>query len=121
MHKMQQEQAWQRGRDAAGLWKKLKRIVSVWDQRCVAFVKKHKLPAWAGHIPIIAILILSLIGIVAGGIAVVFCIVFLWAFAFILQNLRKNPQISESSTLDNKDEIFTPYDPEPYTYEEYDQ
>ncbi|MDF7679942.1 hypothetical protein PT300_04660 [Enterobacteriaceae bacterium ESL0689] len=75
MHKTQHEKAWQRGVYAATFWKKIKKIASAGDQRCVAFTKQHGLPVWVGHIPLTIILLLLFAGAVIGGMIFSSCIV----------------------------------------------
>ena len=132
------EQAYVRGLKAATYWKHLKKVVSTWDRLCVAWAKNHKLPAWIGHIPIFIAVLGSLAGIVLGGAMIAGCLIFIWTIAFILQqigqptrvhitNWDKHPKSSHErfSRENNKDKstndgMFEPYDPEPYTYDEYD-
>ncbi|EFO8729783.1 DUF3742 family protein [Salmonella enterica] len=44
-----------RGARAAKLYKKTKSKLIALDQFCVQKAKKHKLPAWAGHLPVITL------------------------------------------------------------------
>ncbi|MDL4914925.1 MAG: hypothetical protein QRY16_14370 [Enterobacterales bacterium endosymbiont of Blomia tropicalis] len=132
------EQAYVRGQKAAIIFKHLKRVVLTWDQRCMAWVKHHKLPTWLGHMPVVIAVLGSLAGILLGGVVIAGCLIFIWAIAFILQqigqstrvhitNWDKHPKSSHErfSRENNKDKstnngMFEPYDPEPYTYDEYD-
>jgi hypothetical protein len=97
------EQAYVRGLRAAGIWKSLKRSLINWDQRCVAWAKKHKFPAGAGRVPLIAAILISLTGLVAGGIAVALIIAFIWAIVFIRQNADFSNMRVSSSSYDTDD------------------
>lgn len=104
---------------AAGIWKRLKHTVASWDQRGAAWAKNHNIPVWISRVPLVMFILFSLIGLTAGGLAVASVVAFIWAIAFMLQNIG-NRAPYKSSDLNNTDDIFTPYDPEPYTFEEYE-
>ena len=89
------KQAYVRGRKVAMILKRLKGIVLTWDQRCMAWVKHHKLPAWVGHVPVFIAVLATLAGILLGGIVIAGCLIFIWAIAFILQ------QIGQTNHLEN--------------------
>lgn len=91
------ERAYVRGRKVAIIWKSLKKIVSTRDQLCVAWAKNHKLPAWIGHLPIISTVLISLAGLIVGGVAIASMIVFIWALAYILQHIGSSPNSSHDS------------------------
>jgi hypothetical protein len=87
----QQERAWRRGEHIAGIWKRIKSSISSWDHRCLALAKKHNLPAWVGHMPVIAAMPLLLTGAVIAAIAAGFCVTFIWAINFIFHNIGRVP------------------------------
>ncbi|MGR7482817.1 hypothetical protein [Klebsiella aerogenes] len=84
------EQAYTRGVRAAGIWKRLKHTVASWDQRGAAWAKNHNIPVWIGRVPLVAAILISLTGLIAGGFIVAFIVAFIWAMAFILQNVDLN-------------------------------
>lgn len=98
------KQAYARGYKAAGIWKQLKGSLVSWDHRCVTWARNHNAPLWVGRIPLIAAVTISLASLIAGSIAVALVIVFIWAMAFILQNIKLgNIPANESSDEDKKD------------------
>lgn len=94
------KQAYVRGRKVAIIWKRLKRVVSAWDQLCVIWARNHKLPAWIGHMPVIIAGLGTLAGSLLGGAVIVGCLIFIWAIAFILQ------QIAQTNHLENNADHF---------------
>jgi len=95
------EQAYIRGQKAATFWKRLKRVVSSCDRRCMAWVKNHKLPTWIGHVPVVIAVLGSLAGILLGGAVILGCLIFIWALVYILQQTSTDHmQVSNSSASD---------------------
>lgn len=94
----QNKQAYNRGIKAADMWKKLKNVLSTWDRRCVHWASNHNAPKWVGRIPLVAAILASFTGMIAGGFVIALIIGFMWAIAFILQNADfSNMQVSSSS------------------------
>nr|WP_159465221.1 hypothetical protein [Scandinavium goeteborgense] len=77
------EQAYVRGQKAATFWKRLKKVVSTWDQLCVGWAKNHKLPAWIGHVPIACLVAVSAVSCLAGGLLLTIGVLFVWAFLLL--------------------------------------
>ncbi|WP_053091638.1 MULTISPECIES: hypothetical protein [Serratia] len=90
MSQTREQQAYQRGFWAARKWARLKDTMMRWDQRCVSKVREHSLPGWVGHVPIAIALTGSVTAILFGGLVVAGCMLFIWAIAFILQNVGQN-------------------------------
>ncbi|PNO64537.1 DUF3742 family protein [Serratia marcescens] len=107
MSQTRDQQAYQRGIKAARLWKRLKGAILRWDQRCVSNARKHKLPGWIGHIPLVIAFLTALAAALLGGVAIAGCLLFIWAIAVILQhidlsnvNLNESTSEEESNTHD---------------------
>ncbi|MER5130472.1 hypothetical protein [Serratia marcescens] len=107
MSQTRDQQAYQRGVKAARLWKRLKGTVLRWDHACVSGARKHKLPGWIGHIAITLALIGSATAILFGSIVIVGAVLFIWAIAFILQNIGEN-QVHDYE-LDAENSSVTPH------------
>jgi hypothetical protein len=96
--KKHNQQAYILGNRAADMWKNLKRLLVCLERRCAAWAKKHNAPVWVSRIPLIAVILISLTGLIAGGFVVALIAVFIWAIAYILQNIEfSNMPLSESS------------------------
>lgn len=98
MSQARDQQAYQRGVWAARKWSRLKNVIMRWDRLCVSKVRENKLPAWIGHVPIVIALIASVTAILFGGLLVAGCMLFIWAIAFILQNV----DLSNENTFDEE-------------------
>ena len=85
------EQAYVRGVKVAGFWKQLKRPLASWEQRSATWAKNHNVPVWVGRIPLVMAILISLTGLIAGGFVVALIVSFIWALAFILQNMGNSP------------------------------
>ncbi|EIX9082259.1 hypothetical protein MLE32_000548 [Klebsiella aerogenes] len=114
------QQAWQRGVRMASLWKKLKASVLHFDNRCVTWVKRKNLPAWLGHFPIFLFGFIALCGCIVWGLLAVFSLVTIWALMVIISNIGSHNCPDHSHHDRESDGMFTPYDPKPYSYDEYD-
>ncbi|MBV6695155.1 hypothetical protein [Serratia quinivorans] len=90
MSQTREQQAYQRGFCAARKCARLKDTMMRWDQRCVSKVRENRLPIWIGHVPITIALTGSVTAILFGGLVVAGCMLFIWAVAFILQNVGQN-------------------------------
>lgn len=100
------EEAYVRGVRAASIWKQLKRILTSWDLRCAIWAKKHNAPVWVGRIPLTLAILVSLAGLIAGGLVVTLIVAFIWSIAFILQNIEfGNMQVDEQS-YDKKNDLY---------------
>lgn len=109
MSQARDKQAYQRGIWAARKWTRLKDTIMRWDRHCVAKVRENRLPAWIGHVPIVIALIASVAAMLFGGLLVAGCMLFIWAFAFILQNAGEVTH--ENNSLE------TPKNSSDYAYE----
>ncbi|AWO77424.1 hypothetical protein [Serratia marcescens] len=114
MSQARDQQAYQRGVWAARKWSRLKNVIMRWDRLCVSKVRENRLPAWIGHVPIVIALIASVAAMLFGGLLVAGCMLFIWAFAFILQNAGQN--LSGELTHENNS-LETPKNSSDYAYE----
>lgn len=81
----------------ANLWKRLKGTILKWDAICVA-----KLPGWIGYMPMIIALFGSTTVVLFGGVIIASCMLFIWAFAFILQHVgQENTKVNDSEYFDS--------------------
>ncbi len=78
------------------MWKRLKSTISRWDTFCVSKARKHKLPGWIGHVPIVVAFLGSVTVALLGGLLTAGSLLFIWSIAFIIQNIGQ----SSSSNLD---------------------
>ncbi|HGL5836586.1 TPA: hypothetical protein ACKFTR_004290, partial [Enterobacter kobei] len=78
MSQARDQQAYQRGIWAARKWTRLKDTIMRWDRHCVAKARKHRLPAWIGHVPIVIALIGSVTAMLFGGLLVAGSMLFIW-------------------------------------------
>lgn len=97
----QNKEAYNRGVKAAGIWKQLKNFLANWDQRCAMWARNHNAPKWVGRIPLVAAILVSLTGIIAGGFLIAFIVVFIWAIAFILQHTDIKQTIEDDDSRPN--------------------
>ncbi|MFJ5498717.1 hypothetical protein ACIPUN_02090 [Pectobacterium sp. CHL-2024] len=86
MNRSRQNSAYQRGARAASIWKRLNGNARLWDSVCVEKARKHHLPAWFGHVPIILFIVLFISTIAFGGLIIGVCFLFIFAVACIIQN-----------------------------------
>ena len=100
MNDTTQHHAYQRGVRMAKLWKRLKSTILRWDAFCVTKAHNYKLPSWIGHLPIAITLLATLATTLLGGVAIAGCLLFIWAIAFILQ------QVSQTSSQATDSEYF---------------
>jgi hypothetical protein len=98
MTQARDQQAYQRGIRAARKWLRLKNVIMKWDRLCVSKVREYRLPAWIGHVPIVIALIGSVTAMLFGGLLVAGSMLFIWAIAFILQNVDP----SDENTFDDE-------------------
>ncbi|EAT1306827.1 hypothetical protein DZB77_08250 [Salmonella enterica] len=117
MSQARDQQAYQRGIWAAGRWSRLKDVIMRWDRFCVSKAREYRLPGWIGHVPIAIALIGSVAAILFGGLVVAGCMLFIWAIAFILQ------QVGQADSQENDTNYFdSNTDSEPLTeYRDGDQ
>lgn len=102
MSQTQNQQAYQRGIRIARMWKRLKGTILRWDMFCVSKARKHKLPGWIGHVPIAVAFLGSAAAALFGGFIIAGSLLFIWAFAFILQHVgQENTQINDSDYFDS--------------------
>lgn len=107
MNETRQHHAYQRGVRMASLWKRIKGTIIKWDTFFVAKTRGHKLPGWVGHAPIAIALLGSATAIVFSGIVIAGCMLFIWAIAFILQNVDfSSMKISDSSSENVDDDGY---------------
>ncbi|WP_261436365.1 hypothetical protein [Serratia ficaria] len=111
MNETKQQHAYQRGVRMANLWKRVKSTILRWDAFCVTKARSYKLPGWIGHFPIAIALIASLAAALLGGLAIAGCLLFIWAIAFILQQIPPtSPQTTDSEYFDSDtNESLTEY------------
>ncbi|WP_262121624.1 hypothetical protein [Serratia ficaria] len=111
MNDTKQHHAYQRGVRMASLWKRLKGTILKWDTFFVAKARAHQLPSWIGHIPITIALFGSLTAALLGGAAIAGCLLFIWAIAFILQQISPtSPKTTDSEYFDSDtNESLTEY------------
>ncbi|MBH2647851.1 hypothetical protein [Serratia ureilytica] len=114
MTQARDQQAYQQGIRAARKWRRLKNVIMKWDRLCVSKVREYRLPAWIGHVPIVIALIGSVTAMLFGGLLVAGSMLFIWAFAFILQNAGQN--LSGEATHENNS-LETPKNSSDYAYE----
>ncbi|ECR4899937.1 hypothetical protein LQI03_002655 [Salmonella enterica] len=89
-----------RGARAAKLYKKTKSKLIALDQFCVQKAKKHKLPAWAGHLPVITLTGGLVAAMVFGSLLFVGLSLFVFAF-ILLASLSGNSKNSSDSWNDS--------------------
>ncbi len=107
MSQPRNQQAYQRGILAARMWKRLKNTILRWDTFCVSEARKHKLPGWIGHVPIAIAFLGSAAAALFGGIIIAGSLLFIWAMAFILQNVDfSSMEISDSSSENVDDDGY---------------
>lgn len=104
-----QHHAYQRGVRMANLWKRLKGTILKWDSICVSKARNYKLPGWVGHFPIAIALLAPLATALLGGVAIAGSLLFIWAIAFILQ------QVSQTSSQETDSEYFDSDNHDPLT------
>ncbi len=111
MNDTTQHNAYQRGVRMAKLWKRLKSTILRWDTYCVAKASSYKLPGWIGHFPIVIAFLSSLTAALLGGVAIAGCLLFIWAIAFILQQVNQtSSHATDSENFDSdNNESFTEY------------
>lgn len=114
MSQARDQQAYLRGIWAARKWSRLKNVIMKWDRLCVSKVRKYRLPAWIGHVPIVIVLIGSVTAMLFGGLIVAGSMLFIWAIAFILQNSGQN--LSGDVTHENNS-LENPKSSSDYAYE----
>jgi hypothetical protein len=90
MSQTQNQQAYQRGIRIARMWKRLKCTILKWDTICVSKARKHKLPGWIGHLPITVAFLGSVTAALLGGVIIAGSLLFIWAMAFIIQNIGQD-------------------------------
>lgn len=90
MNQTQNQQAYQRGIRVARMWKRLKGTILRWDMFCVSKARKRKLPGWIGHLPIAVAFLGSVTAALLGGIIIAGSLLFIWAIAFIIQNIGQD-------------------------------
>ncbi|RUT67033.1 hypothetical protein CKG00_12050 [Morganella morganii] len=88
MSQTQNQQAYQRGIRIARMLKRLKSTILRWDTFCVSKTRKYKLSGWIGHVPIAVAFLGSVTAALLGGIIIAGSLLFIWAIAFILQNIN---------------------------------
>lgn len=84
MNDTTQHHAYQRGVRMANRWKRVKSTILKWDNFCVSKARRHKLPGWFGHIPIVlsvgsfsllfALSGLFIIASIVAGITILLCL-----------------------------------------------
>ncbi|MGK0666321.1 MULTISPECIES: DUF3742 family protein [unclassified Serratia (in: enterobacteria)] len=100
MNETRQHHAYQRGVRMASLWKRLKGTILKWDSFWLTKARKYKLPAWLGHMPVAVALLVSLIIMLVGGAIITGALLFIWAIAFILQ------QVDQTDSHENDANYF---------------
>ncbi|EOB5442437.1 hypothetical protein ACIUVT_000931 [Yersinia enterocolitica] len=88
MSQTRNQQAYQGGIRIARMWKRLKCTILRWDTFCVSKARKLKFPGWIGHLPIAVAFLGSVTAGLLGGIIIAGSLLFIWAIAFILQNVN---------------------------------
>lgn len=83
----------------ANLLKRVHRTVFSWDFRCVMWAKNRRLPAWIGHIPIFTIMLISIVGLMVGGVIIASIIIFIWSVAFIFQSIGREGVTDEGDSV----------------------
>lgn len=84
-----------RGARAARLYKRAKSKLIALDQFCVQKARKHRLPAWTGHLPVTTLTGILIAGVIFGSL--LFVSISLFIFALILlspvisRNLNSDP------------------------------
>jgi hypothetical protein len=92
MPQSSQDRARHRGVYAAKFWIGMKRICFNCDKRCVAWVMKHKLPSWMGHIPFVMAFLISLVGLLVGGFIFGCIVIIVWAILLLSALLKTYSQ-----------------------------
>ncbi|EGD0800422.1 DUF3742 family protein [Salmonella enterica] len=89
-----------RGARAAKLYKKTKSKLIALDQFCVQKARKHKLPVWAGHLPVITLAGVLVAAMIFGSLLFVGLSLLVFAFV-LLTSLSGNNKNSPDSWSDN--------------------
>lgn len=108
MTPLAQERAYLRGVRAAKLWKRLTTVIRRWDCLCVTKARKHNLPAWLGHVPLILSLGVMLLIFVFGGIMIASSVALITAIALLAGGLfSSKEEQAPSSNQSNSEEHET--------------
>lgn len=83
MNLSEQKRAYQRGAFTARYWKRLKTKIRHWDSICVSVARRHNLPTWLGHIPIISLVTFSLVCCLTGGLLLAAVVLIVWAILLL--------------------------------------
>ncbi|HEI8504900.1 TPA: hypothetical protein SLF17_002045 [Serratia marcescens] len=118
MSQTRKQQAYQRGIWAARKWTRLKDTMMRWDRHCVAKARKHRLPGWIGHIPIVVFTINMLAIFAFGGMFIVASAVLVGAI--ILLAFPSKMQFSSFQQSDDNDEqIYHDWNRDRFSGREY--
>lgn len=104
MKRINQARAYQRGKNAAKIWKHIRVNLRNWDSKCMAKTRSFRLPAWVGHIPMAVLELVVLSAIVFGGVIITSSAVLIGAFFILVGGAQK-----EETNLDEDEMINTPY------------
>lgn len=126
MSQARDQQAYQRGIWAARKWTRLKDTIMRWDRHCVAKARKHRLPGWIGHIPIVVFTISMLATLAFGGMFIAASAVLVGAIILLvfpsktqLSSFRQSDDNNEQIYHDWNRDRFNGREYHPYRYNEW--